>query len=134
MFVTTSARTGTRTLDGRADRTGHRDTKMLQFRRFCVWMRATGLRSIPGVNDGAPERRPKEVLHMGYELMGRIHAAVHRLVAEQRGQGTVEYVGLILLVAGLLATIVLATKKMHGTQGISQAIAKHLRGALDTIR
>jgi hypothetical protein len=97
-------------------------------------MRAPALRSIPGVNDGAPQRRPKEVLHMGYELMGRIHAAVHRLAGEQRGQGTVEYVGLILLVAGLLATIVLATKKMHGTQGISQAIAKHLKGALDTIR
>src|SRR3954451_10787660 len=83
---------------------------------------------------GRPERRPKEVLHMGYELMGRIHAAVHRLAGEQRGQGTGEYVGLILLVAGLLATIVLATKKMHGTQGISQAIAKHLKGALDTVR
>jgi hypothetical protein len=71
---------------------------------------------------------------MGYELMGRVHAAVQRLFADQRGQGTVEYVGLILLVAGLLATIVLATKKMHGTQGISNAIVKHMKSALDGIK
>jgi hypothetical protein len=71
---------------------------------------------------------------MGYELMGRIHAAVHRLVHDQRGQGTVEYVGLVLLVAGLLATIVIATKHMKGTQGISQLIVKHLKSAIDSVR
>ena len=48
---------------------------------------------------------------MGYRIMGRAHAAA--LVARGRlggaaGQGTVEYVALILLVAGLFATVVLA--------------------------
>ena len=44
---------------------------------------------------------------MGYRIMGRVHAAgcmlrLRRLPV-RRGQGTVEYVALILLVAGVLA-------------------------------
>lgn len=42
-----------------------------------------------------------------YELMGRAHA----WLAQERGQGTVEYVGLILLLAGVMALVVgMATK------------------------
>ncbi len=46
-----------------------------------------------------------------YELMGRAHAAL----ARERGQGTVEYVGLILLLAMLLAGVVAASKNFKDT-------------------
>ena len=48
---------------------------------------------------------------MGYRTMGRAHAAAlwaRGRLAGAAGQGTVEYVALILLVAGLFATVVLA--------------------------
>ncbi len=54
---------------------------------------------------------------MIYLLMGYAHAAVERrmrairaLVAGERGQGTVEYVGLILLVSLLMVGMVAAMK------------------------
>lgn len=50
---------------------------------------------------------------MGYRTMGRAHAALHHQLtalrhrlADPAGQGTVEYVALILLVAGVLAAVV----------------------------
>ena len=44
---------------------------------------------------------------MGYEAMGALHAWALRAWARgQAGQGTVEYVGLILLVAVILAGVV----------------------------
>ena len=39
-----------------------------------------------------------------YELMGRMHA----WLAQEQGQGTVEYVGLILLLGGIIAVVVAA--------------------------
>jgi hypothetical protein len=45
---------------------------------------------------------------MGYELMGRAHAAWLAL-GRERGQGTVEYVGLILLIAVVMAGVVKAS-------------------------
>jgi hypothetical protein len=54
---------------------------------------------------------------MLYGLMGYLHAAAHRgvratrtRVGDQRGQGTVEYVGLILLVSLLMVGMVAAMK------------------------
>ena len=46
---------------------------------------------------------------MRYELLGGTHARVAHAIAAQRGQGTVEYVGLVLLVAVLIAGVVKAT-------------------------
>jgi hypothetical protein len=63
-----------------------------------------------------------------YELMGRAHAA---LVAE-RGQGTVEYVGLVLLLAVLLAGVVAAGKDLKDG-GIASAIVTKLKGAIDRV-
>src|SRR5438045_3251634 len=54
---------------------------------------------------------------MGYRIMGRAHAAALRArgrLAGAAGQGTVEYVALILLVAGLFATVVLAAGGVKG--------------------
>jgi hypothetical protein len=53
----------------------------------------------------------------------------------QRGQGTVEYVALILLVAALLAGVVAATKgTKFGTGGIAQAIVSQIRSALENLK
>ena len=55
-----------------------------------------------------------------YRLMGRIHAASHSaLVALRRetGQGTVEYVALILLVALVMAGVVAAMKGFRSDDG-----------------
>ena len=43
---------------------------------------------------------------MGFRIMGRIHGAVAGLKRRESGQGTVEYVALVLLIAGVLAAVV----------------------------
>jgi hypothetical protein len=52
-----------------------------------------------------------------YRLMGLAHAGLYRTyrtLSADRGQGTVEYVALVLLVAGIFATVVTAS---HGAKG-----------------
>ncbi len=63
-----------------------------------------------------------------YELMGRAHAA---LVSE-RGQGTVEYVGLVLLVAVLIAGVVKASADFNDN-GIAKAVVDKLQNAIKGI-
>ena len=65
---------------------------------------------------------------MVYELMGRAHAAL----ARERGQGTVEYVGLVLLMAVLIAGVVKASGNFSDT-GIAEAVVKKLKGAIDGV-
>ena len=68
---------------------------------------------------------------MGYRTFGRMHAAL----LAQRGQGTVEYVALILLVAVVLAGVVAATRKSSlGDGGIGRTIVAKLKEALDTVK
>jgi hypothetical protein len=67
---------------------------------------------------------------MLYELMGRAHAAL--VPAGERGQGTVEYVGLVLLVAVLIAGVVKASHSFSDT-GIAEAIVKKLKGAIEGV-
>jgi Flp pilus assembly pilin Flp len=64
-----------------------------------------------------------------YELMGRAHAA---LIRGERGQGTVEYVGLILLIAVVLTAVVAAGSKNSGTD-IASTIVNKLKGAIDGV-
>jgi hypothetical protein len=61
--------------------------------------------------------KPIEEVLMLYALMGYLHATACRRageigtrVADQRGQGTVEYVGLILLVSLLMVGMVAAMR------------------------
>ncbi len=61
-----------------------------------------------------------------YELMGRAHAALVR----ERGQGTVEYVGLILLLAVVLAGVVTVAKSRQDDGSIGQAIVDKLKAAI----
>jgi hypothetical protein len=76
-----------------------------------------------------------------HELQGRAHAALAaparralpaRLHRAPRGQGTVEYVGLILLIAVLIAGVVTASHSFKDT-GIAEAIVKKIKGAIDGV-
>jgi Flp pilus assembly pilin Flp len=61
---------------------------------------------------------------MPYRIMGHLHALGHEIVRRERGQGTVEYVALILLVAVVLAGVVAATKNVGDGDIGKQLIAK----------
>lgn len=68
---------------------------------------------------------------MLHGAMGWLHARAAAAWAGERGQGTVEYVALILLVAALLAGVVAATKgTKFGTGGIAEAIVGQIKSAL----
>jgi hypothetical protein len=70
--------------------------------------------------------------HLGaFNLTGRIR---HRLASE-RGQGTVEYVGLILLVSLLMVGMVAAMKGFNGSEGleIAEVIVAKIKAAVNAI-
>jgi hypothetical protein len=72
---------------------------------------------------------------MGYRAMGRAHAGLARMAARSSGQGTVEYVALILLVAVVLAGVVAATRKTSlGDGGIARTIVTKLKAAIDSVK
>ena len=68
---------------------------------------------------------------MAYRLMGRLHAALLATHSDA-GQGTVEYVGLLMLVAVLLTAVIVAAHKAKD-QGIPEAIVKKLKEAIDGV-
>ena len=79
---------------------------------------------------------------MLHRLIGRIHAAVHlRLRAirgaleGERAQGTVEYVGLILLVSLLMVGMVAAMKGFNGKQGteLADVIVDKIKEAVNKV-
>ncbi len=61
--------------------------------------------------------------------MGRLHAAWIGL-REERGQGTVEYVGLILLIAVVMAGVVKASGGFSDDKSIATAVVKKLKDAI----
>jgi len=67
----------------------------------------------------------------------RTHLAKRRLavLSEERGQGTVEYVGLILLVSLLMVGMVAGMKGFSGTQGseLASVIVEKIRAAISKI-
>lgn len=67
---------------------------------------------------------------MPYQLLGRLHAATLTL-RRAHGQGTVEYVGLILLVSVILAGVVSVGFK--GDESIAAAIVEKLEGAIESV-
>jgi hypothetical protein len=78
---------------------------------------------------------------MIYALMGRLHATFEcrvrriQLLAGEKGQGTVEYVGLILLVSLLMVGMVAAMKGFNGKQGMELAdvIVNKIKEAVDKV-
>jgi Flp pilus assembly pilin Flp len=85
---------------------------------------------------------------MFYAILGYLHAALSRAnnavtrraraihaLAEERGQGTVEYVGLILLVSLLMVGMVAAMKGFNGKQGteLADVIIDKIKEAVDKV-
>jgi len=86
---------------------------------------------------------------MFYALMGYLHATagyvqgtvggrvrmIRALAAGERGQGTVEYVGLILLVSLLMVGMVAAMKGFNGKQGteLADVIVNKIKEAVDKV-
>jgi hypothetical protein len=66
---------------------------------------------------------------MAYRLMGRAHAWASGLGRGDAGQGTVEYVGLILLLAGVLAAVVAFGAKFNGKE-LGETIVGKLKEAI----
>jgi hypothetical protein len=66
---------------------------------------------------------------MRFAMLGRAHAVLIRWLTGDRGQGTVEYVGLVLLVAVLIAGVVKASGGFSDT-GIADAVVRKLKGAI----
>ena len=69
---------------------------------------------------------------MPYRTMGWIHAKLARLWRDQTGQGTVEYVGLMLLLATLLTGVVAAAASLKGG-GIAKEVADTLRETISKV-
>jgi hypothetical protein len=68
--------------------------------------------------------------------MGRGHAAalaLGRTIGGERGQGTVEYVGLVLLIGILLAGVVTASKGFDDKNSIAGAVMNKLKEAISTV-
>jgi hypothetical protein len=79
---------------------------------------------------------------MLYKLAAYVHAFVFRraqgiraALEGERGQGTVEYVGLILLVSLLMVGMVAAMKGFQGKQGLelAETIVDKIRGAVNKV-
>jgi Flp pilus assembly pilin Flp len=78
---------------------------------------------------------------MFHALFGRLHAAALirirqiRYLAGETGQGTVEYVGLILLVSLLMVGMVAAMKGFNGKQGteLADVIVNKIKEAVDKV-
>ena len=79
---------------------------------------------------------------MIYALIGWAHANFHRrarairaALESERGQGTVEYVGLILLVSLLMVGMVAAMKGFNGKQGteLAEVIVDKIKTAVNKV-
>ena len=69
---------------------------------------------------------------IGRALPGPSASRAGRALRASCGQGTVEYVGLILLVAVLIAGVVTASRSFSDT-GIAEAVVKKIKGAIDGV-
>jgi hypothetical protein len=75
-------------------------------------------------------------------VLSRLHVAIHLrlrairgLLEGDRGQGTVEYVGLILLVSLLMVGMVAAMKGFNGKQGteLAEVIIERIKTAVNKV-
>lgn len=66
---------------------------------------------------------------MIYEMFGWLHAATLRLRDRQEGQGTVEYVGMILVVGVLMAAVVASLGNKD--QGLKELITEKIKDAIE---
>jgi Flp pilus assembly pilin Flp len=91
--------------------------------------RTTALHPVPS---RVPAARPALVLaaraHHGALLLHG-GTALRRLRREDRGQGTVEYVALAMLIAAVMAGVVVAAGGLKGG-GIAQAVVEKVKSAI----
>lgn len=74
---------------------------------------------------------------MPYRTIAWLH--VHLVAAaaalrDQRGQGTVEYVGIILMIAVLLTAMIAVAKNAGGLKEIPEVLVKELKGAIQKVK
>ena len=69
---------------------------------------------------------------MPYRTMGWIHANLARIASGQSGQGTVEYVGLMLLLVGLFIGVIAAAQGLSGG-GIAKAVSAKLKETIEEV-
>ncbi len=69
---------------------------------------------------------------MLYRTMGWLHVTGARLWRERAGQGTVEYVGLMLLLATVLTGVVVAAGGLKGGD-IAQTVVAKLKETISTV-
>jgi len=93
-------------------------------------------------NQPSIEPQSIEEASMFYGLFGYLHAAaverlraIRALAEDHRGQGTVEYVGLILLVSLLMVGMVAAMKGFNGKQGteLADVIVDRIKQAVNKV-
>ncbi len=75
------------------------------------------------------------LLARAHELAARRVREIRRLAGGEAGQGTVEYVGLILLVSLLMVGMVAAMKGFNGKQGteLADVIVNKIKEAVDKV-
>jgi hypothetical protein len=106
---------------------------LFPFRHTAAWFRSPGPVSLIETSRGGLSMR---------ELIARAQLAAYgagrRLLgpSARSGQGTVEYVGLILLVALLMVGMVAAMKGFQGKQGLelAQTIVDKIREAVGQVK
>jgi len=70
---------------------------------------------------------------MPYRIMGLLHTRALQALREERGQGTVEYVGVMLLLGTVLAAVVaVATKNKEGF-GLAETITTEISQAIKSV-
>jgi hypothetical protein len=69
---------------------------------------------------------------MPYRTMGWIHANIARIANGQAGQGTVEYVGLMLLLVGLFIGVIAAAQGLSGG-GVAKAVSAKLKETIESV-
>ncbi len=75
------------------------------------------------------------LLARAYDAAERRVRGIRRLAGGESGQGTVEYVGLILLVSLLMVGMVAAMKGFNGKQGteLADVIVNKIKEAVDKV-
>jgi Flp pilus assembly pilin Flp len=79
---------------------------------------------LPGARVAAPVSTPTA-------LAARLHHGLIRLRDGERGQGTVEYVALAMLIAAVMVGVVAVAGTLKGG-GIAQAVVEKVKSAIGT--
>lgn len=64
---------------------------------------------------------------------GRAAAAWTRRLGQEAGQGTVEYVALVLLVAAVFGAVVIASTNKSGGETIANKVTSSIKSAVDSV-